>query len=147
MERLQRKHNMERALAAEKAAYQVGGGPDRPTDKSWLEDTDPSGLDAHTDGCKLDAGKPDLSLLQDFGKALEAVAEVGTYGKEKYSRGGWQHVDDGLNRYTAAMMRHFFAERYSNFDTDDSELLHMAQTAWNALARLELYLRKEDENA
>src|SRR6185369_16348526 len=105
-----------------------------------MQETDPNGVDQHAPGAKLDAGKPSMSLLQDFGMALRAVAEVGTYGAAKYTRGGWQHVDDGMRRYSDAMMRHYFAERYSDVDTD-SGLLHAAQTAWNALARLEIALR------
>lgn len=102
---------------------------------------DPNGVGQHEPGAKLDAGKPDASLLKDFGLALMEVAKVSTVGAKKYSRGGWQFVDDGHNRYTAAMLRHFFQERLEDID-EDTQMLHMAQTAWNALARLELYLRE-----
>lgn len=104
------------------------------------KDVDPNGLDQHAPGAKLDNGKPMAGLLQDFARALLAVAEVGTFGARKYVRGGWQHVEDGHNRYTDAMVRHFLAERQSERD-EDSGLLHEAQTAWNALARLEIKLR------
>ena len=100
----------------------------------------PDGKDQHEPGAKLDAGKPSMSLLADFGLALHEVARVGTFGAEKYTRGGWLHVEDGFQRYSDAMLRHYFAERYEDFDAD-SEMLHAAQTAWNALARLELALR------
>lgn len=103
-------------------------------------ETDPQGTDQHSPGAKLDAGKPDMSLLADFGMALREVARVGTFGANKYTRGGWQTVPEGFNRYSAAMLRHYFAERYGDLD-DESGLLHAAQTAWNALARLELKLR------
>ena len=106
-----------------------------------LGEVDPDGHDQHIPGAKLDSGKPDASLLLMFGKALEAVAEVGTFGARKYSRGGWQQVVDGLDRYTAALLRHLFKEHYEKYDTD-SKLLHAAQVAWNALARLELILRQ-----
>lgn len=102
---------------------------------------DPLGIDQHEGGAKLDSGKPDASLLKDFGLALLEVAKVSTKGAIKYSRGGWQEVPDGHNRYTAAMMRHFFQEKYEDID-EDTQMLHMAQVAWNALARLELYLRE-----
>lgn len=103
---------------------------------------DPHGIDQHTPGAKLDAGKPDASLLLMFGKALTAVAEVGTFGARKYSRGGWQSVEDGYVRYTAALLRHLFKGQYSLRDPD-SDLLHDAHAAWNALARLELRMREE----
>lgn len=112
--------------------------------KSTLE-SDPNGTDQHEAGAKLDAGKIDASLLLMFGKALSAVAEVGTFGAEKYTRGGWQSVPNGIIRYTAAMLRHVLKEEYETLDSD-SGLAHDAHAAWNALARLELRLR-EEENA
>ncbi len=103
------------------------------------KEKDPLGKKPGEPGAKLDQGKPMAGLLQDFGRALLAVAEVGTFGAKKYSRGGWQHVPDGVNRYTDAMLRHILVE--SEKIDRDSGLPHAAQTAWNALARLELMLR------
>lgn len=109
-----------------------------------LKESDPHGIGQHEVGAKLDGGKPDASLLLMFGKALREVGSVGTFGAGKYTRGGWQSVPDGGNRYTAAMLRHVFKEHYEACDTD-SGLLHAAHAAWNALARLELMLREEDD--
>jgi hypothetical protein len=110
-------------------------------------ESDPTGRGIHESGAKTDAGKPQCSLLLLFGKALKAVAEVGTHGAIKYTRGGWQDVPDGINRYTDALLRHLLEEQYEEFDSD-LPVLHAAQTAWNALARLELILReKEAQNA
>jgi hypothetical protein len=106
------------------------------------KEVDPNGVEQHDPGAKLDSGKPDCSLLGMFGLALIAVAEVGTHGAAKYTRGGWQHVVDGINRYTAAMMRHYLKEQFEETD-NDIPVKHAAQVAWNALARLELMLRKE----
>lgn len=106
-------------------------------------DKDPNGIDQHDLGAKLDDGKPMASLLQYFGLALLEIAKVGTFGAKKYTRGGWQFVDDGFNRYSDAMLRHYFAEYYNELD-DDSSMYHAAQTAWNALARLELMLRDKN---
>jgi hypothetical protein len=105
---------------------------------------DPHGLEQHTYGAKLDSGKPDLSLLLMFGHALEEVGRVGTFGADKYTRGGWQGVASGHNRYTAALLRHLCKEHYEEMDAD-SGLLHAAHAAWNALARLELILREESD--
>lgn len=109
-----------------------------------MSEVDPNGIAQHVPGAKLDAGKPDASLLLMFGRALTEVARVGTFGATKYSRGGWQHVPNGIERYTAALMRHLLAENRGVFD-DESGLLHAAQVAWNALARLELMLREEEQ--
>jgi hypothetical protein len=103
---------------------------------------DPLGIDQHAPGAKLDKGKPMAGLLQDFGLALLEVAKVSTFGAQKYSVRGWEQVPDGASRYSHAMIRHWLLER-QGIDKD-SGLLHMSQTAWNALARLELALRDMD---
>ena len=111
---------------------------------------DSNNIPQHEPGAKLDNGKVDMSLLLMFGKALTEVARVGTAGAKKYTRGGWQSVPDGINRYTAAMGRHLMKEHYEKIDSDpelakyDDGIMHMAQVAWNALARLELTLREQD---
>lgn len=102
---------------------------------------DPAGLNPSVDmGAKLDANKPDMSLLIDFGQALKEVAMVGTFGMKKYKRGSWLHVKDGIVRYTAADLRHIMAENHEVYDKD-SGLKHAAHHAWNALSRLELMIR------
>ena len=107
-------------------------------------ETDPNGLDQHALGAKLDTGKPVTSVLQQFGLALLEVSKVGTFGLQKYSFGGWQHVDNGIQRYDSAMMRHWLEEYTEDLDKG-SGLRHAAHTAWNALAKLELLIR-EDHN-
>jgi len=109
------------------------------------KEADPNGISQHTQGAKLDAGKPDLSLLLDFGHALTAVAEVGTYGLGKYTRCGWSKVDDGITRYTAALLRHLVKEPFEENDSD-TDLKHAAHAAWNALARLELMIKNDTLN-
>lgn len=108
-------------------------------------ENDPHGRAPHEPGAKLDAGKTQASLLLDFSLALTAVADVATYGAGKYTRGGWQEVPEGIARYSDAMWRHMLKER-REFADKDSQLPHAAHLAWNALARLELMLRRaEDE--
>lgn len=106
------------------------------------DEVDPNGTDPHAPGAKLDAGKAMAGILADFARALTAVAEVGTFGAKKYSRGGWQAVPNGAERYTDAMWRHLLKEAYEPVDSD-SGLAHDAHMAWNALARLELRLREK----
>ena len=103
---------------------------------------DPNGIDPHKPGAKLDAGKVDLTHLADVSLALRAVCEVFMFGEKKYTRGGWQSVDDGYERYTKAMLRHYFIDKPVD---KDSGLLHAAHLAWNALTRLELLLREGRE--
>lgn len=47
----------------------------------------------------------------------------------------------GIRRYTAAMLRHHLVENTERFDSDTG-MLHAAQVAWNALAKLELMIRE-----
>ena len=96
-------------------------------------------------GVKLDQGKirPNL-VLGDFTRALSEVCRVGSFGAEKYVPHGWLSVPNGIERYTDAMVRHWMAEHTEESD-NESELLHAAHCAWNALARLDLILREKEK--
>lgn len=108
---------------------------------------DPKGLKQNDPGAKLDAGKVEVGLIfDDMPRALLAVAEIGTYGRHKYSKGGWKHVEDGIERYTNAMDRHRLKETIEGVD-QETEKLHAAHLAWNALARLELMIREQQSDA
>lgn len=130
---------------------------DNDADRHISDQTFPS---QHTPGAKLDDDKVDMSLLEFLPRAILEVCRVMTYGKIKYTRGGFLEVSDAVNRYSAAMLRHYFAAKeQGRYDQDpfyDTELgapfkdkiLHDAQVAVNALFRLECSLReKEDEEA
>ena len=112
---------------------------------SKMTEKDPNGISQHAPGAKLDDGKLLAGILQQFSLALTAVLEVATFGAKKYSRGGWQHVPNGFERYSDAMMRHYLKETVEPVD-EDSGLSHEAHLAWNALARLELKLREGKSN-
>ena len=93
-------------------------------------------------GDKYDHGKPRPGLvLSGFARAMKEVVKVGTFGARKYTDYGFLEVPDGANRYTDAMLRHYFAEVSGERLDSESGLLHAAHLAWNALARLELMLR------
>lgn len=91
-------------------------------------------------GRKFDGDKPRLDLLLDFHNALISVGEVATFGAKKYAPHDWLLVPDAQERYTAAMIRHLLQEGCNEYD-EETELLHAAHVAWNALARLELLIR------
>ncbi|CAM0011316.1 endolysin [Vibrio phage K435] len=117
------------------------------TESQSTTEQDPNGIGQHDDGAKLDAGKPMAGrLLGMFGGALMSVSEVGTFGAKKYTEGGWQHVEDGFKRYDDAGMRHFLKRGMGEEFDADSELPHLAHEAWNALAKLELYLRDKKQS-
>lgn len=96
---------------------------------------DPTGKAAHEAGAKLDAGKPRWGLvIGGFGRALELVVAVGTFGANKYSDNGWKHVDNSINRYEDAMFRHWAAWRRGEWLDPESGLPHLGHMCWNALA-------------
>ena len=104
---------------------------------------DPNGIDAHAPGAKLDAGKPRVGLMMSgFARALLEVSKVTTYGALKYSPNGWKEVKDGVDRYDDGKGRHLL-EGYIEERDPDTGLLHLAQEAWNALAKLELALEQK----
>lgn len=114
---------------------------------------DPNGIDSKTPGAKLDAGKPSVwrGLLDYFPRACIAVASVSTKGASKYSWKGWESVPEGFERYSDALSRHLLAESIEGpYDSGPKglgpDVLHAAQVAWNALARLELKLKELDGN-
>ena len=100
-----------------------------------------------TEGLKFDTGKPRVGLIfDDFADAIVAVAEVGTFGANKYSPGNWKYVDDGTNRYRDALGRHLMAYMKDPDSVDpESGKLHLAHAAWNAMAILQLYLDQPEE--
>lgn len=91
---------------------------------------------------KDDSSKPPIfrGVLDLFPRAIEAVASVSQYGASKYSWTNWKTVDNGINRYTDAMMRHLSKESKGEFTDVETELSHASSVAWNAIARLELIL-------
>lgn len=120
---------------------------DLETGKTRNIERDSMGLDQHAPGAKLDAGKPRLALvLGNFARALWMVGEVGTYGANKYTPNGWLSVPEWEERYSNALWRHILKECMGQETDPDTELLHDAHTAWNALARLEKKLREREAN-
>lgn len=100
-----------------------------------------------TGAIKYDAGKPCpyRGVFDYFPRAIEAVAAISTFGARKYAWKGWEGVDDGIARYSDAMVRHLLKEGKGEYLDDDSGLPHAAHAAWGALARLELMLRENDK--
>lgn len=84
---------------------------------------------------KADGGKADYSLLgvYDF-EALDQEVRVLAMGAAKYSRTNWWQADvlEGLQRYTAAMLRHTLAHARGEMRDEESGLLHVAHIRANA---------------
>lgn len=108
-------------------------------------DRDPTGRALSEPGTKGDAGKSPVmqGVLFYFPRALLAVGQVSEYGATKYTWNGWESVPKGTVRYGDALVRHILLERMEGQRDKDTNLLHAAHAAWNALARLELLLREQ----
>jgi len=110
---------------------------------------------AYKGAVKYDAGKPAIfrGVLARFPRAIEAVAEVSALGCRKYNLPpddrAFMDVPDGFGRYTDADARHLLAETSGPWNVEKGgalqpngePVLHAAQHAWCALARLEILLR------
>lgn len=109
---------------------------------------DPTGKSQHEPGAKVDAGKLRYGLvLSGFAHALRAVTRVGTLGAAKYSDYGFLKVPNGFDRYEDAQGRHQFQRHCGELLDPESNELHLTHEAWNALAKLELFLREEAKKA
>lgn len=99
---------------------------------------------------KKDKGKPPAcrGLIDQFPKAVLAVAECSAYGAKEYGLAyegkPYKEVPDALGRYKDTMIRHIVQEALNEHYDPDSGLLHAAHTAWNALAKLELILDQRE---
>lgn len=101
--------------------------------------------DATKEGRKIGKVRMDL-VMQDMPRAIEALARVMTWALEEkgYNESDWLDVPDAIRKYHGGMHRHDNKEmRGQEFD-DESNLEHAIHTAWNAMARVELILRKKE---
>ncbi len=95
-------------------------------------------------GMKHDMGKSDPTLVfESLAEALTLVTRVRDYGFRKYnSRDGWKQVNNGMQRYTAAQLRHMMATLMGKEFDDESGLLELAHEACNVLFRLQFKIEE-----
>ena len=97
---------------------------------------------------KHDSGKSPVfrGVFKYFPKALKAVADISAMGAKKYSWGGWKDSATfaDVHRFEDALGRHLLNEHVEGWYDPESNLLHAAHAAWNALAKLELLKEKEE---
>lgn len=87
-------------------------------------------------------------VVARFPLALEEVAKVSVYGTKKHKVRlddmSYLSIPDAYAIYSDAVLRHVTAEAlHGPVNPQDGGLLHAAQLAWNALARLEVMLRHQ----
>ena len=74
----------------------------------------------------------DLLPLQE----IEDIVKVYTAGAKKYAPNNWQKLDNGYQRYKAALFRHLLAYEKGERIDPDTKCMHLAQVVWNAVAIL-----------
>jgi len=84
------------------------------------------------EGMKFDDDKLMWDLLPY--DTIESVVDILTYGAKKYSPNNWQNVS--LNRYEAAMMRHYVAWRKGEVYDPESGKHHLSHALCNMMFML-----------
>ena len=82
-------------------------------------------------GLKYDIGKLQWDILPI--DCVEDVVKILTFGAEKYGANNWQNVENGEDRYYAALMRHLAASRQGEKTDPESGLSHLAHVACNVV--------------
>ena len=82
-----------------------------------------------SEGMKFDNGKLLYSLIPP--ETLKALAEVLTFGANKYAKDNWKLVEDGKERYLNALMRHLEAYRSGEFTDPESGFSHLSHCLCN----------------
>ena len=83
---------------------------------------------------RYNSGKVEFDDVPLLG--LVEVAKVSAYGRSKYAKQNWRG-DAPMSQYFNCLMRHSIKCMYGEDFDDESECLHLAHIAWNALAALE----------
>lgn len=78
---------------------------------------------------KFDQGKLRMDLIPP--NTINTLAQVLTYGANKYRPNGWKAVDDATERYYSAAMRHLMAWRSGEFTDPESGMSHLAHVLTN----------------
>lgn len=67
---------------------------------------------------------------------IEDIVKVYHAGAKKYGPNNWQNLDNGFERYRAAMFRHLMEYMKGERVDSDTGCFHLAQCAWNCIAML-----------
>jgi len=85
-----------------------------------------------------------MNVFRRFPRAMKEIAKVSEFGNNKYNTkpGDLTYLTTGtFEYYTNAVGRHLLDEVLEGvWNEKDGDLMHSAQVAWNALARLEVQL-------
>ena len=95
-------------------------------------------------GIKYDNNKPDYSLIPPH--ALDDVANVLTYGAQKYDRNNWLELDNLNERYFAAAQRHMWAIQRGETHDDETGIHHSAHAICCMMFMLEFSYLQNTKN-
>lgn len=87
-------------------------------------------------GRKYDQGKAMMGCIPP--NAELEIAEVLTFGVNKYGRGGWSEVPSGDVRYMDAALRHLNAYRRGEHIDEETGKSHLAHAACCLLFLIEM---------
>lgn len=93
---------------------------------------------------KNDKGKNQMNLIMP--EWLEGIGQVMTYGARKYEPNSWQKVPDAIDRYEAALLRHYTAYKAGEVNDQESGLSHLLHCAVNALFLHSLLSNKREKS-
>jgi hypothetical protein len=119
-----------------------------------VKDTTQPNNNSEAVGQKWDTGKAPVfqGFIKYFPRAIAVVSLVSDAGSRKYANGKfptkWREVPDGQLRFGDAQVRHMLEEAKGKLIDDGpggTNCLHLAQEAWNSLARLELFLQEQEQ--
>ena len=74
---------------------------------------------------------------------IEKIVEVYHFGAQKYAPNTWKQLENGEQRYKAALLRHLVEHDKGNLRDKESGLLHTQHMCWNAIAMLYFAMKKE----
>lgn len=90
-------------------------------------------------GLKFDQGKPrPYLLIHGMPTALSQIADVLTFGAQKYAAHSWRQVENGQERYSDALFRHLLARANGEVNDPETGLPHLAHAACNIMFLMEL---------
>lgn len=69
---------------------------------------------------------------------IEDIVKLYTAGSIKYGDNNWQGLENGYQRYKAAMLRHLLEYEKGTKIDEETKVNHLAAVAWNAIAMLYL---------
>ena len=96
-------------------------------------------MENEENGCKFDSDKNRLELVPP--SLILGVGEVLTYGAKKYEAENWRLVENGVQRYRGALLRHLMAYESGEWLDEESGLPHL----WHVGANVAFLIELEEE--